>query len=42
MPTDSNGMTTRKRRHIDVRLDDRVTYVGVTTGWNATACRTTR
>ncbi len=32
MPTDSNGMTTRKRRHIDVCLDDRVTYSGVTTG----------
>ncbi|MDT5201926.1 MAG: isopentenyl-diphosphate Delta-isomerase, partial [Mycobacterium sp.] len=25
-------MTTRKRRHIDVCLDDRVTYSGVTTG----------
>ena len=32
MPTDSNGMTTRKRRHIDVCLDDRVAYSGVTTG----------
>src|ERR1700753_3108308 len=32
VPTDSNGMTTRKRRHIDVCLDDRVTYSGVTTG----------
>lgn len=30
MPTD--GMTTRKRRHIDVCLDERVTYTGVTTG----------
>jgi isopentenyl-diphosphate Delta-isomerase len=28
---DSNGMTTRKRRHIDVCLDDRVAYSGVTT-----------
>jgi isopentenyl-diphosphate delta-isomerase len=25
-------MTTRKRRHIDVCLDDRVAYSGVTTG----------
>lgn len=32
MPTDSNGMTTRKLRHIDVCLDDRVTFTGVTTG----------
>jgi isopentenyl-diphosphate delta-isomerase len=32
VPTDSNGMTTRKRRHIDVCLDDRVSYTGVTTG----------
>lgn len=32
MPTDSNGMTTRKRRHIDVCLDDRVTFAGITTG----------
>src|ERR1700723_1673797 len=32
VPTDSNGMTTRKRRHIDGCLDDRVTYSGVTTG----------
>ena len=32
VPTDSNGMTTRKRRHIDVCLDDQVTYSGVTTG----------
>lgn len=32
MPTDSNRMTTRKRRHIDVCLDDRVTFAGVTTG----------
>src|ERR1700735_5732511 len=32
VPADSNGMTTRKRRHIDVCLDDRVTYSGVTTG----------
>ncbi len=32
MPTDSNGMTTRKRRHIDVCLDDRVNFSGVTTG----------
>src|SRR5271165_2536345 len=30
--TDSSGMTTRKRRHIDVCLDDRVAYSGVTTG----------
>ena len=32
MPADANGMTTRKRRHIDVCLDDRVGYSGVTTG----------
>jgi isopentenyl-diphosphate delta-isomerase len=32
VPADSNGMTTRKRRHIDVCLDERVTYTGVTTG----------
>ena len=32
MPTDPGGMTTRKRRHIDVCLDDRVTYSGVTAG----------
>ena len=32
MATDSSGMTTRKRRHIDVCLDDRVAYSGVTTG----------
>jgi isopentenyl-diphosphate delta-isomerase len=30
--TDPDGMTTRKRRHIDVCLDDRVAYSGVTTG----------
>jgi isopentenyl-diphosphate Delta-isomerase len=30
--TDSGGMTSRKRRHIDVCLDDRVAYSGVTTG----------
>jgi isopentenyl-diphosphate delta-isomerase len=30
--TDPGGMTTRKRRHIDVCLDDRVAYSGVTTG----------
>jgi isopentenyl-diphosphate Delta-isomerase len=30
--SDSGGMTTRKRRHIDVCLDDRVAYSGVTTG----------
>jgi isopentenyl-diphosphate Delta-isomerase len=29
---DPGGMTTRKRRHIDVCLDDRVAYSGVTTG----------
>src|ERR1700757_3471621 len=29
---DPGGMTTRKRRHIDVCLDDRVVYSGVTTG----------
>ena len=32
MTTDPGGMTTRKRRHIDVCLDDRVAYSGVTTG----------
>jgi isopentenyl-diphosphate delta-isomerase type 2 len=32
VPTDPGGMTTRKRRHIDVCLDDRVAYSGVTTG----------
>ena len=32
MTTDPDGMTTRKRRHIDVCLDDRVAYSGVTTG----------
>ncbi len=32
MPADANGMTTRKRRHIDVCLDDQVDYSGVTTG----------
>ena len=32
MPTDSSGMTNRKRRHIDVCLDERVAYSGVTTG----------
>ena len=32
MTTDPGGMTTRKRRHIDVCLDDRVAYAGVTTG----------
>ena len=32
VPSDSNGITTRKRRHIDVCLDDRVNYSGVTTG----------
>jgi isopentenyl-diphosphate Delta-isomerase len=32
MPTESSGMTARKRRHIDVCLDDRVAYSGVTTG----------
>src|ERR1700690_2296531 len=32
VPPDSNGMTTRKRRHIDVCLDDQVAYHGVTTG----------
>ena len=31
MTTDPSGMTTRKRRHIDVCLDDRVAYSGVTT-----------
>jgi isopentenyl-diphosphate Delta-isomerase len=30
--TDPGGITTRKRRHIDVCLDDRVAYSGVTTG----------
>jgi isopentenyl-diphosphate Delta-isomerase len=30
--TDPDGMTTRKKRHIDVCLDDRVAYSGVTTG----------
>jgi isopentenyl-diphosphate Delta-isomerase len=30
--TDPDGMTARKRRHIDVCLDDRVAYSGVTTG----------
>jgi isopentenyl-diphosphate delta-isomerase len=30
--TDSGGMTTRKRRHIDVCLDERVAYSSVTTG----------
>jgi len=30
--SDSGGMTTRKRRHIDVCLDDRVAYCEVTTG----------
>jgi isopentenyl-diphosphate Delta-isomerase len=30
--TDPGGMTSRKRRHIDVCLDDRVAYSGVTTG----------
>ena len=32
MTTDPDRMTTRKRRHIDVCLDDRVAYSGVTTG----------
>ncbi len=32
MTADPGGMTTRKRRHIDVCLDDRVAYSGVTTG----------
>jgi len=32
VPTDPDGMTTRKKRHIDVCLDDRVAYSGVTTG----------
>ena len=32
MGTDPGEMTTRKRRHIDVCLDDRVAYSGVTTG----------
>ena len=32
MTTDPDGMTARKRRHIDVCLDDRVAYSGVTTG----------
>ncbi len=32
MTTDPGAMTTRKRRHIDVCLDDRVAYSGVTTG----------
>ena len=32
MTTDPDGMTTRKKRHIDVCLDDRVAYSGVTTG----------
>ena len=32
VPADPGGMTTRKRRHIDVCLDDRVAYSGVTTG----------
>ena len=32
VPTDPGGMTTRKRRHIDVCLDDRVAYSRVTTG----------
>lgn len=32
MATDPDGMTTRKRRHIDVCLDDRVAYSSVTTG----------
>jgi len=32
MATDPDGMTTRKRRHIDVCLDDRVAYSWVTTG----------
>jgi isopentenyl-diphosphate Delta-isomerase len=30
--TDPDGITTRKRRHIDVCLDDRVAYSSVTTG----------
>jgi len=30
--TDPGALTTRKRRHIDVCLDDRVAYSGVTTG----------
>src|SRR6201992_2192498 len=32
VPTDPGGMTTRKRRHIDACLDDRVAYSRVTTG----------
>ena len=32
MASDPGGITTRKRRHIDVCLDDRVMYSGVTTG----------
>ncbi len=32
MTADPVGMTTRKRRHIDVCLDDRVAYSSVTTG----------
>jgi isopentenyl-diphosphate Delta-isomerase len=32
MPAESSGMTARKRRHIDVCLDDRVAYSRVTTG----------
>ena len=32
MVSDFSGITTRKRRHIDICLDDRVAYSGVTTG----------
>ena len=32
MTTDRGEMTTRKRRHIDVCLEDQVAYHGVTTG----------
>lgn len=32
MPSDSNELTSRKRRHIDVCLSGPVTYAGVTTG----------
>ena len=32
VPADEHGMTTRKRRHIDVCLNERVSYSGVTTG----------
>lgn len=32
MTSDLRGITTRKRRHIDVCLDERVGYAGVTTG----------